>query len=351
LTFDVDKLRLGIAGMGIGAAVHLPVFLSMPGVTVEGVAARRYEKAAEVARRFGVPRAFGSAVELLDIDLDAIVLALPPDANADAAQLAVQRQLAIFAEKPLAGTARAAERLAQTSAGLVTMTDFQFAELTTVDELKRQLSASVIGKLRCVNVAWLTESWAHKSGQWHWKLSSDHRGGVMSMLGSHLLYLVEHLLGKIDVIEATCLNAANRALAPAGATAAEDTALIHIRLINGLSVSVNVSNAAHNASIHRWELVGDDGTLELVNRAADPVAGFTLLRRDQFGQEFVLATENVSEGVDSRSAPFRRMAQRFVDGVRTGAAVYPNFLAGARVQQLLEVVSASSRSGKPVRVP
>lgn len=348
---DVDDVRLGIVGMGIGAAVHLPVFLSIPGVKVEGVAARRPEKAADVAQRFGVPRAFGSAADLLDLDLDAVVLALPPEANAEAAQLAIQRGLAVFAEKPLAGSASSAELLVDASGGLTTMTDFQFAELATIDELKRQLSAGAVGDLRHVSVTWLTESWAHRHGQWNWKLSSSHHGGVMSMLGSHLLYLIEHMLGKIEVLEATCFDAANRTLAPAGAAPAEDTALIYIRLINGLSVSVNVSNSARGMSTHRWELVGTDGTLELVNRTTDPVSGFTLLRWDQAGHEYVLATEPVDESGDSRRAPFRRMAQRFVDGVRSGLAVSPDFSTGARVQRLLEATSASCRSCEPVEMP
>jgi predicted dehydrogenase len=337
--------------MGIGAAIHLPVFLSMPGIKVEGVAARRPEKAAEVAQRYGVPRAFGSAADLLDLDLDAIVLALPPEANAEAAELAIQRGLAVFAEKPLAGSTRSAELLADASGGLTTMMDFQFAELATVNELKRQLSAGAIGDLRHVSIAWLTESWAHRHGQWNWKLSSDHHGGVMSMLGSHLLYLIEHLFGQIEMLEATCFDAANRTLAPAGVAPAEDTALIYIRLLNGLSVWVNVSNSARGMSTHRWELVGTDGTLELVNRTTDPVAGFTLLRRDQAGHESVLARETVNESGDARRAPFRRMAERFVDGVRNGTAVSPDFSTGARVQRLLEATSASSRSCKPVKMP
>ena len=140
----MERLRVGIAGLGIGAAVHLPVFASMPGVRVEGVASSRPEKAAAAADKYGVPHSFGDVSGLLELELDAIVLALPPKINGLAAGSAVKRGIAVLAEKPLAGDADSARILADLARGHTAMVNFQFAELRTFAELGRQLEAGAI---------------------------------------------------------------------------------------------------------------------------------------------------------------------------------------------------------------
>jgi predicted dehydrogenase len=50
-------LRIGIAGIGFGAAVHLPALRSLPGVTVATIAGTRPDKTGEIARKCGVARA------------------------------------------------------------------------------------------------------------------------------------------------------------------------------------------------------------------------------------------------------------------------------------------------------
>ena len=44
------ELRVGVAGLGFGAAVHIPVFQAMPGVVVEGIAGKNYAHATLVAK-------------------------------------------------------------------------------------------------------------------------------------------------------------------------------------------------------------------------------------------------------------------------------------------------------------
>jgi len=344
----MEQLRVGIAGLGIGAAVHLPVFASMPGVRVEGVASSRPEKAAATADKYGVPHSFGDVSGLLELELDAIVLALPPKINGLAAGSALKRGIAVLAEKPLAGDADSARILADLARGHTAMVNFQFAELRTFAELGRQLEAGAIGTLRYVHISWLSESWSHRRGQWSWKLDAGHHGGVMSMLGAHIFYLIEQLFGKIACIEAVYFDAAARALAPSGASPAEDTALVRMEIENGLPVTVTVSNAARGASVHRWEVVGSGATLELENTANDPVAGFTLTRRERSGERTTLASEVPTPGEDSRYQPVRNIARRFVDAALHHAEASPDFSAGARVQRLLEATLEASRASRMV---
>src|SRR5687768_5822121 len=60
----VKTLRVGVAGLGFGATVHLPGLQSLPGVQVVALAGRHLDKARELAARHGVKTVAGSWQEL-----------------------------------------------------------------------------------------------------------------------------------------------------------------------------------------------------------------------------------------------------------------------------------------------
>ena len=154
------ELRVGVAGLGFGAAVHIPVFQAMPGVVVEGIAGNNYEHATLV----------------LKLPLDAVSLALPPDQVYAAATKVIRAGLPVLCEKPLGMNAEQARFLQMQASELVTAMDFLFAEVDQFQELKYLIDTRQLGNLRHINVLWLTESWAQRSLTWSWK-SDIRRGG------------------------------------------------------------------------------------------------------------------------------------------------------------------------------
>jgi predicted dehydrogenase len=63
-------LRIGIAGIGFGAAVHLPALRACPGVEVAALCASTQARAAAAASRLGVPVGVGDVDSLLALDLE-----------------------------------------------------------------------------------------------------------------------------------------------------------------------------------------------------------------------------------------------------------------------------------------
>jgi predicted dehydrogenase len=53
---------------------------------------------------------------------------------------------------------------------------------------------------------------------------------------------------------------------------------------------------------------------------------------------------------DGRIAPVSRLAKRFFDAIETRGTAQPDFAAGYRVQQLIDVAQRSHRQGKGVEV-
>ena len=113
--FGVDEkpLRAGAIGCGSHATTAIWPELPLAGFVLEAVCSRDIEHATAAAERFGVARAFSEAEKMLDdVELDALVIVVPPEAFAQYVRLAIERQLPAFVEKPGANSRGEADELA-----------------------------------------------------------------------------------------------------------------------------------------------------------------------------------------------------------------------------------------------
>jgi predicted dehydrogenase len=106
-------VRVGVVGLGFGAAVHAPAMLAMPNVELVGLIGRRIEKVEATAERLGLSRdvALTKLDELLARQPDLISIALPPDQIEAVALPVMASGCAVLCEKPLGGDIRVAQRL------------------------------------------------------------------------------------------------------------------------------------------------------------------------------------------------------------------------------------------------
>jgi predicted dehydrogenase len=348
MTAQVDRpLRIGIAGLGFGASVHALALLDFPDVEVVGLAGRSVEKAQATADKLGILKGCGSIAELLDLGLDAITLALPPDQVAAAVDAAVTRKIAVLCEKPLGTDSASSAALVQRASGMTSAMDFIFAELDVFVKLKQLIDSGTLGRVRHTNVLWLTESWAHRSQGWSWKTDADQYGGALSLFGSHLFYLAEWLLGPAESVFAHLAPSVAASFAPAGARAAEDLVDCHFQHASGASLSCTFGNANPGITMHRWTVVLDGGTVVVENSSADYAAFSLCIQRPGVAPEHLCVAS--PEG-DGRLPPFRRLARRFIDAVRKGEPMQPDLAAGARVQRLDAGVRASAAANKEIRL-
>jgi predicted dehydrogenase len=280
--------------------------------------------------------------ELLDRGLDAVTLALPPDQNVRALHLAIARGIPVFTEKPVTTDAPAALRLAEAAAGLTTVVDFEFAELHTFRAARELTAAGEVGAIRHVAVNWMVESYAARKGLWSWKVDPDRGGGVLSLLGSHLLYLAEWFTGPIEHIWAAGATIGRPEESP-DKKRAPDTFQIGLRHASGITTSVNLSNAAPGVYEHRWDFIGDRGTARLINIGRDYMSGFRLLLLDCDGREAEII-RGPSSGGDGRLAPVSVLMERFVEAIREKRSTQPDLRAGARVQQLMWGVNCAAEA-------
>ena len=98
--------------LGLTAAGQLKNYVTLPDRDVTAIAEMRQGLAKKVAARYGVPRAYASAEEMLAQErLDGIVAAQPFTRHGMLIPELLKARVPLFTEKPLAGSVEVGERL------------------------------------------------------------------------------------------------------------------------------------------------------------------------------------------------------------------------------------------------
>lgn len=332
-------INLGVVGTGFGAGVHIPALGALPGVRISAIGGRTVEKAQRVARQHGIPFAGSIDAVLAHPDVNVVAIALPPAQGAEAAIFALRRGLAVMCEKPLGGNLGQARRVSMLCDGRPMAIDFELAEL----DCFRLLKQCVEGKsLRRMQVIWQYQSYSHARRAWSWKTDRAQHGGVLTLLGAHVLFLVEWLVGRVTSIAAVTSDLHTRSFAPAGQVPAEDQIEMRIMAGEGTPVAVWLDNGVEGPGL-RLEVEFEDGTrFALTGLRADDAFELSVVRGDD---QQMLATDSTLKGVDWRIEPVRRIGERFFTSIRDQSSFSPGLEAGMRVQQLMDLVRESANLG------
>ena len=349
---DNRPIRIATIGLGFGTAVHVPAILLQDNAVFVGLIGRDQEKNIRHLRdlELAPSLAYSTLNEALKRKPDILTVALPPDQNERIICEAADAGCAILCEKPLANDLETAERLLKTTEGIPTAIDYQFAELDAFQELARLIESKILGSIRHVSVVWLVESYAHRNGLWSWKCDKKQGGGVMTLLGAHILYLAEYLFGPATRLCASFNNASTKVFAKEPEIPAED--LMHFRLVHsaGTIFSATIGNACAGLHHHLWHVVGEKESCLLENRTSDYMSGFSLSSNEK---TLVQAqTNNDRNFEDGRINPFKKILSKFIDSCQKGDWVdfQPNFTNGLRVQLLMESARESALINKEVGI-
>lgn len=109
-----DRLRVAIAGAGMVTQHHLISWSRVPGAEVVAISNRDQRKAEARAADFGIPKAYGDAVTMMDAERpDVLDIAVAVDVHADLVRAAAARGIAVLCQKPLCPTFEEASALVE----------------------------------------------------------------------------------------------------------------------------------------------------------------------------------------------------------------------------------------------
>jgi predicted dehydrogenase len=149
-------IRCGILGAGWWATfAHIPALENHPGVELVAVQSLDRIKAEAIARDFGIPHAYTTAEELLDVPgLEAVIVSSTPNMHYVQAKAALDRGLHVLIEKPMTFTAAEARELVEIAAArcveLVISCPWHFTPHGIM--ARRLIAGGTLGRIKMISV-------------------------------------------------------------------------------------------------------------------------------------------------------------------------------------------------------
>ncbi len=355
-------LRVAIAGLGFGEAVHLPALHDCPLTEPVALWHPRAERLAKATAASGLPGTTSFEALLADPAVEAVVIATPPAPRFGLALAALEAGKHLLLEKPVALQAAEVEELQRQALrrGLCVAVDFEYRAVPLFQQLARLLEQGVLGEPWLVKLDWLMSSRADGRRPWSWYSEAAAGGGVLGALGTHAFDTLHWLIGPTQRLRAQLSTAVRQRPCPEGgglrAVDAEDLALVQMELRDsqGRSVpaQVTLGSVCRNGRGYWIELHGSEATLVLgSSNQADYVHGFQLsmarpgeaLRPVPLDAD--LAYPRTWE--DGRIAPVRRLLGLWAEAVREHRPMLPGLAEGVASQRCCDWARAGEGAVHP----
>jgi 1,5-anhydro-D-fructose reductase (1,5-anhydro-D-mannitol-forming) len=250
-----DRVRWGIIGCGDVTEVKSgPGFRKASGSQLVAVMRRDATKAADYAKRHGVPRWYADADALIaDREVDAVYIATPPDTHADYALKVAAAGKPAYVEKPMARNATECDRMVEAfaSAKLPLYVAYYRRRLPRFLKVEELIKNGAVG--RVTGVSWRFADPKHRSPD-SWRVEAKQAGGGHFLdLASHTLDFVDYLFGPLTDVAGTASNLASP-------YAVEDAVAMTFRTREGIpgAVACNFASAARDDTLR---LTGTEGEI------------------------------------------------------------------------------------------
>lgn len=329
------EIRWGIIGAGDVCEVKSgPGFYKSPGSRLMAITKRHPERAADFAKRHGVPRWHTEPGDLIaDEEIDAVYIATPPHLHASLAEQTLAAGKPVLLEKPMAATAAECDRALQAAArsGLPLWVAYYRRYLEKFVILYRIIDEGRIGEPRSflIDFSEPRSRFTPGDGGLPWRLDPTiSGGGIVVDLGSHMLDLLDWVLGPVASVSGHAANLA-------GDYPAEDVVAGQFLLTSGIT---GTALWDFTSPLHRDRTIirGSRGTVEYATFDDTP-----LVVRDEHGEE-------------RYEAPFpphvhQPLIEAINEELRGGAPCRSTGVSGARSSRVLEALLADYYGGNALR--
>lgn len=353
-----DKVRVGVIGTSWWAdALYFPCLKSHSRAELAAVCGRNHERAQEMADKYDISQVFTDYRAMIGrANLDAVIIAVPDDLHYTMTMHALDAELHVLCEKPLAlnaGDARAMYEKAE-SAGVKHMVLFSYRWHPQFRYLHELVAQGYIGS--CFQADMRFRTGIGRRVAYMWRGNQHRANGGLGDLGSHLIDFARWSVGEIDSVAAHLGVFVERSL-PIGEpyAPANDSAMLVVKFQNGAQATMQLSGVTKVApgSFHlEIALYGDSGTLEANMQDCATV------RSARFGEDEVqmLPVPDTLWGEADRSDSWNVLftnstgARYFIDAIVENLPISPNFYDGYKAQQVVDAAIESDHTGRWVSI-
>ncbi|HLL87852.1 MAG TPA: Gfo/Idh/MocA family oxidoreductase [Tepidisphaeraceae bacterium] len=330
----MDQVRWGIIGCGDVTEVKSgPALQKATGSALVAVMRRDAGKAADYARRHGVPRWYADARQLVDDPaVNAVYVATPPASHEQYALLAAAAGKAVYVEKPMSVDAASCRRMidACAAAGVPLFVAYYRRCLPRFVQVKRWIDDGAVGAVRAVTVAHHRPPGGSEADASAWRVDpAVAGGGVFVDLASHTLDLLDHLLGPIASASGAAVNLA-------GLYRPEDTVAAHFTFAGG-AVGSGLWCFCTGGERDEVSIVGDAGRITFATLAEHPVV-----------------LERVGREVERLSVPHpphvqQPLIQTVVDALRGTGACPSTGSSAMRTNEVIDAILSGYRQASSMQ--
>jgi predicted dehydrogenase len=352
------SLRVGLLGVGFGATVHLPAFVS-EGWDVAAVWSRRAERAREAVAKAGV------AAEVVEDwralvarpDLDAIAVATPPLAHLEMVTAALNAGKHVLCEKPFGLNARDAEAMRALAAerGLIGMVAHEFRYAPQRAHVRALLQEGYVGTPQLVVIE-LTMGRPAAAAPPPLQPGGvvAEGAGMLAQLGSHYIDGLRDWFGDVASVSGTLRTLRPDRTDPAtGAvvqTDADDMFSITLTFASGVTAVMTASSAVAPGQGGRVLVSGTDGVLLTTQRTPNPdaAAGVWAAKASDRQLAELPMPERLrpfEDDRDDRLVAFRLLVRAFEAAIRDGVARVPTFEDGLRCTEIIDAIREAAAAG------
>ncbi|MCO8245271.1 MULTISPECIES: Gfo/Idh/MocA family oxidoreductase [unclassified Haladaptatus] len=365
-------LRIGMLGYGFMGKAHtnaldrLPLFFPDAPSTDRHILVGRHEKSlAEAAERYDFTRITDDWEEALD-EIDVLLNLGPNHLHAEPSIAALERDIHVLCEKPLASTRDDAERMAATAdaSNAVAGIGFNYRFVPAIRYAKRLIEAGELGEIRHFHGRYVNGFLTDETAGWSWRLSKEHAGaGALGDLGSHTIDLARYLVGDIVTVSGhtrTFTTERPFEWGDDGETRevdVDDAYSAQVDFDNGAMGVLQASRQAHGeTNNNNFEVHGTDGAVKFNLARLNELEVHT---GDNRGFQTVLITDDDDPYGDVWWPPghvigwehtFVHEHEKFLTAIAENRAFSPDFADGAAVQRVISAIQQSDESGQRVEL-
>ena len=354
-------LRVGFLGyrfMGrahANALARLPMFFpESPAVSREVLVGRDEAALASAADRLGFAETATDWEAALD-DVDVFYNLAPNYLHPEPTIAALERDIHVLCEKPLAPDLAAAERMAEAAAesDAVAGIAFNYRFLPAIQHARSLIEAGELGEVRQFRGRYLQEWLVDPDAPWSWRLDEELAGsGALGDLGAHTIDLARYLVGDIERVSGCLQTFVEERPVDSGAerraVTVDDAFTAQVTFTDGAIGTIEGSRVAPgHKNDQTIRIHGTEGSLAFSLQRPNELA---VRGPTQRGYETRLVTEETDPYVDHWWPPGHVLGWEhaivhenveFLRAIVRDRAFEPTFQTGLAVQRVIDAVERS----------
>ncbi|MDE2791661.1 MAG: Gfo/Idh/MocA family oxidoreductase [Paracoccaceae bacterium] len=368
-----QTVGVGLIGSGFMGRCHANAFSAVAGlfdVPVKPVktilADATVDLAVEGANALGFERATSDWQELVnDEAVDIVAITAPNVFHEPIALGAIAAGNTVYCEKPLSTTVESALKmtLAAEATGVVTSVGFNFLRNPMIKLAREIIGSGEIGKITGFRGRH-AENYMASSDAPHSFRTEPAGGGALADIGSHIISIGRFLLGPVTAVFGDCTTIHTSRPIALGTmerrpVEVDDMTLALLKFENGASGSIEANWAATGRTMDlSFEITGTKGAISFTQERMNELhlystggrcSGFTKIESGPEHPPYGQFCPAPGHQLGFNDLKVIEVAE-LLEAHATGKSCSVDFREALQIQEIVEAIAASSRSGKWLRV-